>query len=60
MSQVRSNGNNKKDYSSNIAMKKIIYPIYMNRKDLSKMTKQQLIEMIPRWSVARAFPPATS
>ena len=47
MSQVRLNQNYKKDHSNNKAMDEIIYPIYMNREDLSKMTKQQLIEMLP-------------
>ena len=45
MSQVRFNDKNKKLYSINNT-DQIIYPISMNREDLSKMTKQQLINML--------------
>ena len=45
MSQVRFNDKNNKLYSINNT-DQIIYPISMNREDLSKMTKQQLINML--------------
>ena len=32
--------------SKKIVVNKIIYPIYMNRKDLSKMSKDELINML--------------
>ena len=44
--QVRLNDKNKKLYSSNMNMENLIYTINMNREDLSKMTKEQLIEML--------------
>ena len=44
--QVRLNDKNKKLYSSNMNMENLIYTINMNREDLSKMTKQQLIDML--------------
>ena len=44
--QVRLNDKNKKLYSSNMNMENLIYTINMSREDLSKMTKQQLIDML--------------
>ena len=36
----------KKLYSSNVNMENLIYTINMNREDLTKLTKQQLIDML--------------
>ena len=44
--QVCLNDKNKKLYCSNMNMENLIYTINMNREDLSKMTKQQLIDML--------------
>ena len=43
---MRLNDKNKKLYSSNVNMKNLIYTINMNREDLTKLTKQQLIDML--------------
>lgn len=44
--QVCLNDKNKRLYGSNMNMENLIYTINMNREDLSKMTKQQLIDML--------------
>lgn len=46
INQVRLNNKNKKLHSSNMNEEILIYPNSMNREDLSKMTKQQLIDML--------------
>ena len=48
MQMVRSNEKNNIIYSSSMSeqMRKIIYPNSMNREDLSKLSKEQLINML--------------